>query len=113
MSEVVLYIATTQLLALCGQFFDMTPSRQRIGLGIPCLVYWMRGKSPSYSHPCYSSFDLIHCFGHHQRTHDVSPIFLESNEKNQHPWGKYKESLYPTLTQDWGPSIDLSVDPST
>jgi hypothetical protein len=59
-----------------------------------------------------SSVDIIHCFGHHQRTHDVSPVFLESNEENQHPWRKYKESLYSTLTQVWGPSFDFSVNPS-
>jgi hypothetical protein len=108
-----LWCSSQQLPALCGQLFDLTPSRQRRGMSITCLLYWMRGQSPSYFHPFHSSVDLVYCFGHHWRTHDVSPIFLEYNEENQHPWGKYKESLYPTLTQGRSPVIDLSVEPST
>jgi hypothetical protein len=108
-----LWRTSQQVLTLCGQLFDLTPSRQRRGMGITCLFYWIRGQSPSYFYPLYSSVDPLHHFGHHRRTHDVSPIFLESNEENQHAWGKYKESLYHALTQGWGPSIDLSVDPST
>jgi hypothetical protein len=108
-----IWCMSQQLLMLCNQLYDLTPNRQKRGMGIICLLYWMRGQSLSYSHNFHSSIDHVLCCRHHQRTHDVSPIFLESNVKNQHSWGKYKEIFYPTLTKGWGPSINLSVDPST
>jgi hypothetical protein len=40
-SEVVTYVAATP--CPLGPTFDLTPSRQRRGMGIMCLLYWTRG----------------------------------------------------------------------